>query len=95
MASIPAASSIAWASAAAVAGGAYLNAKFHIGTDLKQLRYDREWGARLGKRLQEAGTNCTLYGMLDIVDPGAEALWFEGRTWTYGQLKSGMSSHHE
>jgi hypothetical protein len=76
-------------SAATVAAGAYLNAKLAIGTDLRQLRYDREWISRLGRRIQELGDTCTLYAIFDRVDQNLEALWFEGRTWTYGELKSG------
>jgi hypothetical protein len=76
-------------SATALAAGAYLNAKFAIGTDLKQLRNDREWARRLGERVRDLGDECTFYGMFDRVDVGVEALWFEGRTWTYGELKKG------
>jgi len=75
--------------AAALATGAYVNAKFGIGIDLQQLCYDREWNKRLGERIQELGDTCTLYRMFDMVDPNIEALWFEGRTWTYGELKRG------
>lgn len=74
--------------AAALAGGAYLNAKFGIGTDLQQIRYDNAFGARLMKRVQEAGPNCTFYGMFNLVAPETEFLWFEGKTWTYGEIKN-------
>ena len=77
------------AAATALAAGAYLNAKFSIGIDLQQLSYDREWAARLGKRIQALGDTPTLYGIFDMVDPGLDALWFEGTTWTYGELKKG------
>lgn len=76
-------------SATAVAVGAYLNAKFSISTDLKQLRYDREWGQRLGQRIAELGDSGSLFGLFDRVDEGVEALWFEGQSWTYGELKNG------
>lgn len=75
--------------AAALAGSAYLNAKFSIGTDLKQLSHDRAFGARLMKRVKDAGPNCTMYGMFDLVDESNELLWFEGKSWTYGQIKTG------
>ena len=75
--------------AAAVAAGAYLNAKLAIGMDLRVLKEEREFGERLGQRIQELGDTCTLYHMFDIVSPEKEALWFEGRTWTYGELKTG------
>ena len=76
--------------AAALAAGAYLNAKLSIGTDLHQLRRDRAWQNRLGQRIQELGDNCTIYAMFDRVNPNLEALWFEGRTWTYGEIKTSM-----
>ncbi|PVH81181.1 putative bifunctional fatty acid transporter/acyl-CoA synthetase [Cadophora sp. DSE1049] len=74
-------------SAAAVAATAYLNAKLSVGLDMQNLRHDRDWGARLGQRIQSLGDTCTIYAMFDSVDPNVEALWFEGRTWTYGELK--------
>jgi hypothetical protein len=74
--------------AAALATGAYLNARFSIGTDLQQLQGDREWVARLIDRIRAMGDTCSLYGIFDRVDPGLEALWFEGRSWSYGELKN-------
>jgi hypothetical protein len=76
-------------STSAVALGAYLNAKLAIGTDLRQLRDDREWQNRLMDRIRTYGDRCTLYHMLERADPDAEALWFEGRSWTYRELKKG------
>ncbi|PMD21149.1 acetyl-CoA synthetase-like protein [Hyaloscypha hepaticicola] len=75
------------AASAALAAGAYLNAKWSIGTDLKNLQHDRAWGKRLGAFIEALGDTVTLYGMLERVNPHAEALWFEGRTWTYGEIK--------
>ncbi|KAL3425863.1 AMP-binding enzyme [Phlyctema vagabunda] len=79
---------VALAVPAALAAGAYVNAKFAIGTDLKAIRHDREWGTRLQQRLTEAGGNCTLYGMFNRIDESATLLWFEGKEWTYGELKT-------
>jgi hypothetical protein len=76
-------------SAAALATGAYLDAKLGIGVDLRQISYERESQARLEQRLRDLGDTCSLYRMFEMADPGIEALWFEGRTWTYGQLKTG------
>lgn len=78
-------------SAAALAAGTYLDARFGMSIDLKLLRNEREWGVRLGERMKELGDNCTMYAIFDRVDPGLDALWFEGRTWTYGEVKVGMS----
>jgi hypothetical protein len=75
-------------SAAALAAGAYLNAKLSIGTDIQQIRDARAWGKRLGSRIQGMGDTCSLYAIFDKVSPEIEVLWFEGRTWTYGELKN-------
>ena len=75
--------------AAAVAAGAYLNAKLTIGTDLTRLRHDRTWIKRLLSRIEDSGDTCTTYAMFDKVNEGIEFLWFEGRTWTYGEMKQG------
>ncbi|KAK2624606.1 hypothetical protein QTJ16_005799 [Diplocarpon rosae] len=74
-------------SAAALAAGAYLNAKLSVGIDLKNLRHDRQWGQRLGAKIASLGDTCTIYGIFDAVDPNIEALWFEEKTWTYGEMK--------
>ncbi|KIM94661.1 hypothetical protein OIDMADRAFT_135626 [Oidiodendron maius Zn] len=73
--------------ATTLAAAAYLNAKLGVSIDLQQLRYDREWHARFIQRLQSLGDTCTLYRIFELADHGAEALWFEGRAWTYRQLK--------
>ncbi|KAF8857315.1 acyl-CoA synthetases /AMP-acid ligases II [Acephala macrosclerotiorum] len=73
--------------AALTAAAAYVNAKLSIGRDLKTLRYEKSFGQRLGQKIGELGDTCTIYAMFDQVDPEIEALWFEGRTWTYGELK--------
>jgi hypothetical protein len=75
--------------AAAVAIGAYLNAKLTIGTDLTRLRHDKTWTKRLISRIQEMGDTCSIYAIFDKVNEGIEFLWFEGQTWTYGDIKRG------
>ncbi|KAL4870047.1 hypothetical protein BDV12DRAFT_69309 [Aspergillus spectabilis] len=87
--SVPA---VAAASALSVAAGAYLNAKFSISTDLATIFNDRAWTKRLGERMAQLGGTTTVYGMLQrVVDAeghgSTEALWFEGKTWTYAELK--------
>ena len=78
---------------AALAAGAYLNAKWSVGIDLRQLQHDRAWGQRLGAFIEGLGDTCTIYHMFDRVSPETEALWFEGKAWTYGELKKGRSSY--
>ncbi|KAJ5179318.1 hypothetical protein N7492_002528 [Penicillium capsulatum] len=88
-ASVPA---LAMASALSVAAGAYLNAKLAIGTDLSSLSKDRAFGQRLTERIASLGESTTIYKMLERVvevegRAAADALWFEQKTWSYGQLK--------
>jgi hypothetical protein len=56
---------------------------------LRQLQHERAWGKRLGAVIESLGDTCTIYHMFDRVSPEVEALWFEGKTWTYGELKKG------
>lgn len=86
---------VAAASALSVAAAAYLNAKLSISTDLSAIRGDRAWGKRLAHRMSQLGDTVTIYGMLhrvvEIEGHGpAEALWFEGKSWTYSELKDRM-----
>lgn len=86
------ASSVALASALTMATGAYLNAKLSIGTDLSAIKDDRAFGKRLARRIDQLGDSTTIYKLLErVVDAegqeAAEALWFEHKTWSYGQLK--------
>lgn len=82
---------VAAAAAGAVGVAAYLNAKFSIGMDLEQLRKDRSFTRRLNILIQKLGDRMTLYHMLELADQTNDALWFEGRTWTYAQAKAGES----
>lgn len=84
-------SAVAIASAGAIAAGAYANAKFSIGADLLYLRGGLQWRKQFMSRLQQLGDTCSLYGLFDLVDTSLDLLWFEGRTWTYGELKQGTS----
>jgi hypothetical protein len=84
-----AATTAAVLSVAALATTAYLNAKLGIENDLRQLCYDREWLVQFQQWLGTLGDRCTLYKVLELADSMAEALWFEGRTWTYAQLREG------
>lgn len=84
--------SLALASALSLVGGAYLNAKLAISTDLAQIRCDRAFKKRLGERIAQLGDCVTIYKMLERVVEvegcgSVEALWFENKTWTYSQLK--------
>lgn len=82
--------SIVGAAGAALAAGAYVNAKWSIGTDLRNLQDARAWGKQFEAFVKGLGDTTTLYHMFARVDPKVEALWFEGKTWSYGELKKGM-----
>lgn len=82
------------ATAAAAAGGlAYLNGRYAIAEDVRQLLRNRRFDKRLGDRIAQLQGWCTLYRMWQVADANSEALWFEDRSWTYGQLVAGESSH--
>ena len=76
--------------AATTLGGAYINARFGIGTDLRNLLDDRAMQKRVVERLSSLGGSPTLYSIFAQGDPAADALWFEGRTWSYRELKEGL-----
>ncbi|KAL4964112.1 putative bifunctional fatty acid transporter/acyl-CoA synthetase (FAT1) [Aspergillus stella-maris] len=87
--SVPA---VAAASALTFAAGAYLNAKYSLSTDLSTVLGDRSSGKRLAQRMQQLGDTITVYGMLQRLvevdgNGSAEAIWFEGKSWTYAELK--------
>jgi hypothetical protein len=82
-------------SVAALATATYLNAKLGIENDVRQLCYDREWLIQFQQWLKTLGRGCTLYHILELADSEAEALWFEGRAWTYAQLKDGEYSNSQ
>ena len=73
--------------AAAVVGGMYLDAKHHIVKDITAWRARRQFNNNIAECARLMGDYCTLYHAIDYVDPKAEALWFEGRSWTYADLK--------
>lgn len=85
--------SMALASGLSLAAGAYLNAKLSISTDLSNMHNDRSTMKRMGQRIADLGDTTTVYKMLErVIERGGgstDALWFEGKTWSYNQLKDG------
>jgi hypothetical protein len=82
---------VAAAAAAFVAGAAYMDGHYNFSRDIKQLRSDKRYGQRLQAKCEELGSNASLYHHLEMTDQEADGLWFEGRSWTYGQIKTGKS----
>jgi hypothetical protein len=76
--------------AAVVAGALLLNDKYGFSHDIKELSQSRTFKKRLETRISQLGDDVTIYRMLELAQPNAPALWFEGRTWTYAELRSGM-----
>lgn len=75
--------------ATAALGATILDSQLSISKDMRQLMEDRAFGKRLNSRIQSLGDEVTLYRMVEQADQTADALWFEGITWTYGALKTG------
>lgn len=82
--------SAALGAASAVLAGLYLDGRYGLGHDIRQMMLDKAFRKRMGGRIAQLGDETTLYRMLELADPEAEALWFEGRSWSYGQIKEGM-----
>lgn len=83
---------MALASGLSLAVGAYLNAKLFISTDLSSLYYNRSAMKRMGQSIMELEGTATVYKLLErVVDVhghgSKDAIWFEGKTWSYSQLK--------
>lgn len=81
------ASRYALPAAAAIVGAMYLDAKHHIVKDLSAWQAARQLQKRVAEGNAMMGDYCTLYHMLDFNDPAAEAFWFEGRGWTFADVK--------
>lgn len=75
--------------AALVAGASYVDAHYGISRDVGHLLADRKFGHRIAKRIRDVGDVAGVYGHVRTADPTAEALWFEGRSWTYAQVLKG------
>jgi hypothetical protein len=75
--------------AAAVLGALYINAYYGFSTDFNQLLQDRAFKKRLAQRIASLGNDTTIYHMLEMAGPDATALWFEGRSWTFAEMRMG------
>lgn len=72
---------------AATLGAMYLDAKYRIVKDINAWNYRRQFRKLLQERIRKVGDYVTLYHVLEMNDPNAEAFWFEGRSWTYGDVR--------
>lgn len=81
--------SSAGAATAAVAAAFFLNDRYGLSHDIGELAQTRKYKQRIDAKIKELGDDVTIYRMLELARPDASALWFEGRTWTYAELKAG------
>lgn len=79
----------ATAAAATAAVTAYTDAKLGLTIDRKYVQADRQFGKLLGEHIKKLGDHVSLYHMLELANPDVDALWFEGKTWTYKQMLEG------
>lgn len=81
-------STIAASTAAAAGLLYYANHSLGITKDISQYRLDASFGARYPQFLAKLGPQSPhLYRMLELADPNADAIWFEGRSWNYRAMK--------
>jgi acyl-CoA synthetase (AMP-forming)/AMP-acid ligase II len=78
------------ATAAAASVLYYANHRIGITKDIINHRSDQYFGTKLlPAHISRLGSNEThLYRMLELADPHADAIWFEGRTWNYRAVKA-------
>ncbi|KAG7153008.1 Long-chain fatty acid transport protein 4 like [Verticillium longisporum] len=74
------------AAAATVVGALYANRRYGVSYDINQLLAEKSFRKRFQERVGALGNDMTVFHMFELADPRAEALWFEGRTWTYGEV---------
>jgi hypothetical protein len=77
------------AAGATVATAIALDATLGFSTDIRQIRNDKQFVARLQQSIARLGDRVTLYHLLELADQNADALWFEGRSWNYAAMKIG------
>lgn len=77
--------------AAAALAALFLAERYGVSRDVSQILQDRAFRKRMGARINHLGDDVTIYRMLELAQPDAAALWFEGRSWTYAEMKAGDS----
>ncbi|KAH6676983.1 putative bifunctional fatty acid transporter/acyl-CoA synthetase [Plectosphaerella plurivora] len=74
------------AAAATLLGALYANNRYGVTYDINQLLSEKSFRKRFQDRIALLGDDVSLYHMWELADPRAEALWFENRRWTYGEV---------
>jgi len=86
---ITAKQAIAVSAALTASLGYILNNKTGFSTDISAVRSERIAASIFEAHVARLGTNASLYHLLELADPRADALWFEGKTWSYAALRNG------
>ena len=78
------------ASTAAAAGLLYYtDRRIGVSRDLSNWRMEQAFSKRMPESINRLGPQSPhLYRMLELCDPNADAIWFEGRTWNYRAVKA-------
>ncbi|KAH0830910.1 hypothetical protein AYO21_11555 [Fonsecaea monophora] len=81
--------SIAASTAAAAGLLYYADHRIGVSRDIRQYRQEQSFVKRLYQFADKLGAQSPhLYRMLELCDPNADALWFEGRSWNFRALKA-------
>jgi len=73
--------------AAAAVGSMYMDAKHHVLKDISTWNAGRKFRRLLEETAKTFGDYHTLYHALEMNNPRADAFWFEGQTWTFGEVR--------
>ncbi|RSL55957.1 hypothetical protein CEP53_006941 [Fusarium sp. AF-6] len=76
----------AGAATATLLSALYANTRYGVSYDINQLLSEKAFRNRIDERARALGDDFSLYHMMQLAKPQAEALWFEGRGWTYAEL---------
>jgi hypothetical protein len=79
------------AAAATALTALFLDERYGVSRDVSQILQDRAFRKRMSARINRLGDDVTIYRMLELAEPDATALWFEGRSWTYAEMIAGDS----
>lgn len=83
---------IAASTALASALALYTNSKLGLTADIQSIRDQKAFGQNIGAHIARVGSHPSLYRLLELASPNADALWFEGRSWTYRAMQIGTPS---
>jgi acyl-CoA synthetase (AMP-forming)/AMP-acid ligase II len=86
----------AGAAAATLVAAAGLNSYFGVSRDLAQLRSQKQQAKLMDAHISRCMTSplqsTSLYTLLTLANPDADAIYFEGRSWTYAAMLREVSA---